>query len=122
MTHEEGGLTVTDATVSGFNAAGQITSFSFLYEGATFAARAAQHLRNTGMSIQHLPYGRMDYFSAKALEQRLIELGGGPGALANRINSIATSNPLYQAAQGWANNMISLLKGCGASAPTGIHW
>ena len=37
MTHDEAGSTVTDATVGGFNAAGQMTAFNFLYEGANFA-------------------------------------------------------------------------------------
>jgi hypothetical protein len=67
-------------------------------------------------------YPKMDYFSAKALEQRLIELGGGPGVLANRINSIAPNNKLYDAAKGWGNMIIDELKKCGHEAPPGIGW
>jgi hypothetical protein len=93
------------------------------YIGITsnFAARSAQHLARSGMRITQANFGRMDYFSAKALEQRLIELSGGPEVLANRINSIARTNTLYEAAQRWANNMLTTIKECADAIP-GVDW
>jgi hypothetical protein len=91
------------------------------YIGVTtnFAVRQAQHLASGRFStvVQLGSHGRMDYFSAKALEQAYITMGGGPGNMANRINSIAASNPLFQAAQGWASTMLNSLRECSAGLP-----
>jgi len=95
------------------------------YIGITsnFAARRLSHLSKGLTGIQELnQFGRMNYFSAKALEQKMIELGGGPGVLGNRINSISSRNPLYGQAMNTATSMVNHLKNCGASPPPGIIW
>lgn len=98
------------------------------YIGITsnFANRVSAHsaagvLRN----IQQTGFGQMTYFQAKAIEQRLIELGGGPGPagkMANAINSIAPANPAYRFAMRVADGMLHQLRVCGAQGPPGIVW
>ncbi len=64
--------------------------------------RAATHLRKKGIVIDEIPgLGSMSRADARAVEQVLIEhhgLGKNGGTLLNKINSIARSNPKYDAA------------------------
>ena len=67
--------------------------------------RAAEHLASRGIQITEI-LKNMSRFDARAVEQCLIEyykLGRNGGALINKINSIAVSNPSYSAAirRGW---------------------
>ena len=78
-----------------FDAAGNV-----IYVGITSnpIRRAAQHASR--FQIAPLIQG-LTRFEAKAIEQRLINLNGlskNGGTLLNKINSIASSNPIYQAA------------------------
>jgi RHS repeat-associated protein len=69
--------------------------------GRTLAARAGEHLRETGRVVQPVVTG-ISKAAARATEQALIETYGlakKGGTLANQINSIAKSNPTYQAAK-----------------------
>lgn len=68
------------------------------YIGITsdLARRAAQHAQN-GIRIIQTASEELTYFEAKAAEQVLIG-EAGLANLANKINSIAASNPLYQTA------------------------
>jgi RHS repeat-associated protein len=74
------------------------------YVGITdnLAARAAAHLSEKGISIQPIPgLSNIARADARAIEQVLIEnygLGKNGGALLNKINSIASSNPIYNGA------------------------
>ena len=73
------------------------------YAGKTgrLEARAAEHLRGAGRVIQPVVTG-ISATAARATEQALIELHGlakNGGTLVNKINSIARSNPTYQAAK-----------------------
>ena len=67
--------------------------------------RAAEHYASKGISITEILKG-LSRFDARAIEQCLIEyykLGRNGGALLNKINSIATTNPIYANAirRGW---------------------
>jgi len=78
------------------NAAGIVN-----YVGITnsLERRAAEHLSSKGISIDAIPgLGNLSRADAKAVEQVLIEnhgLAKNSGALMNKINSIASSNPAY---------------------------
>ena len=77
----------------------RVTKWGGRYIGRTgnFAARAARHARN-GTAISRLPgLDRLSLFDSMAVEQRLIE-HYGLANLANTINGIATSNPIYSTA------------------------
>jgi filamentous hemagglutinin len=68
--------------------------------------RAAEHLATKGFDIDVIPgLETLSRSDAKAVEQVLIEAYGGPngGQLANEINSIAVSNPIYA---------VSKVRGC----------
>jgi hypothetical protein len=88
-------LTRGDTSVyRSINAAKQIQ-----YAGITnnIARRAVEHLAQRGFEIEKL-IGDLSRSDARAVEQALIEihgLGKDGGALLNRINSIAKSNPIY---------------------------
>lgn len=73
---------------------------SINYVGITndIERRAAEHLASKGIVIQEIPgLSNLSRADAHAVEQVLIEANGGPnGQLLNRINSIATSNPIYE--------------------------
>ncbi|HUT18233.1 MAG TPA: RHS repeat-associated core domain-containing protein, partial [Anaerolineae bacterium] len=92
---ETGGNTVYQSV----NKAGQVD-----YVGITgnFEQRAAAHLRLDALRIR--PIQGLEALSradARAVEQVLIEwhgLGRNGGTLLNKINSIATSNPIYESA------------------------
>ena len=77
------------------------------YVGITnnFLRRAAEHLATKGISITEILRG-LSRFDARAVEQCLIEyykLAKNGGALLNKINSIARTNPIYAKAlaRGW---------------------
>ena len=63
------------------------------------ARRAAEHLRQKGISIDAIPgLGNLSRADARAVEQALINHHGlerNGGSLMNKINSIAESNPIY---------------------------
>jgi filamentous hemagglutinin len=66
------------------------------------ALRAAEHLGSKGISIDAIPgLQNLSQADARAVEQALIEANGlskNGGALINKINSIAESNPAYSGA------------------------
>lgn len=77
---------------------------SVQYVGITdnIEARAAAHLAQKGIDIQSIPGPQgISREDARAVEQVLIEyngLGKNGGSLLNKINSIATTNPIYAGA------------------------
>jgi filamentous hemagglutinin len=85
---------------------------SIQYVGITdsVAARAAAHLAEKGINIQPIPgLQGMSRDDARAVEQVLIEfngLGKNGGSLLNKINSIATSNPIYASALSRGANIL----------------
>ena len=76
--------------------------------GRTLAARAGEHLRETGRVIQPVVTG-LSRAAARATEQALIEEHGlvrEGGTLVNKINSIARSNPAYQTAKNLGQSIL----------------
>jgi hypothetical protein len=82
------------------------TVYRNVQEGATryigitndFARRAGEHLGERGLQMEPIPgLDQLSRFDARAVEQVLIEHYELPN-LVNRINSIATTNPMYQEA------------------------
>ncbi len=89
------------------------------YVGRTnnVARRSIEHLANKGITIAEIPgLKNLSVDDARAVEQVLIEQYGGPngGQLLNKINSIATSNPVYPAA---IKRGCQILAAAGQSAP-----
>jgi RHS repeat-associated protein len=85
-----------------------------IYVGITddLARRSAEHLRERGFQIVPL-LEKLSRHEARAVEQALIEihgLGDKGGALLNKINSIAKTNPKYAEA---LKRGYELLKGIG---------
>ena len=84
-----------------------------IYIGITdnILRRAAEHLRNKGISIDEIPgLVNMARADARAVEQVLIEkfgLSKDGGSLLNRIHSIAESNPIYQTAIGRGTELLN---------------
>ena len=75
-----------------------------IYVGITknFERRAVAHLAEKGIQIRAIPgLTGLSRFDSRAVEQVLIEeygLGKDGGTLLNKINSIATRNPIYRSA------------------------
>lgn len=79
---------------------------SIEYCGVTcsMTRRAAEHLRESGRIITELT-GQLSRYQAKGIEQAIIEKVGLPN-LSNVINSIATSNPNYNAAVSFGRSFL----------------
>jgi hypothetical protein len=91
-----------------------------VYVGVTndFARRGAEHLRTTGIRIESIPgLDNLTRIQARGVEQALINLHGlakNGGTLLNKINSIATHNPVYQSAVQFGKEMLKSVNYPGA--------
>jgi RHS repeat-associated protein len=105
------GVSTGDVAVyRSLNAAGEVQ-----YVGITnsLERRAAEHLAEKGISIEGIPgLSNLSRADAKAVEQVLIEqygLGKNGGQLLNRINSIASSNSIYESAIQRGRELLQLV-------------
>ena len=98
-----GGITVYRA----MDAAGRV-----IYVGITnsIVRRGGEQLRNLGIRIQAIPgLKNLNRIQARGVEQALINLHGlekNGGTLLNKINSIATQNPVYESMVQYGNEML----------------
>jgi hypothetical protein len=109
-TPSAGGISV----YTSLNAAGDVN-----YVGITndIARRAAEQFADKGISIRAIAgLENLTRTDARAVEQVLIEEYGGPtgGQLINKINSIASTNPIYQQS---IQRGCAILAGVGYAAP-----
>ncbi|HST47712.1 RHS repeat-associated core domain-containing protein [Jatrophihabitans sp.] len=75
--------------------------------------RAAEHLAEKGISIEAIPgLENLSRADARAVEQTLIDqygLGKNGGQLLNKINSIASTNPIYQSAIARGTQLLGMV-------------